>query len=404
MVSTPLNLDVQRSVFTTLGSDLLNSPSPRFLSSDYGLTVAHSLTTTTDNNAPSTSQTQSDRLIEVALKLSRNSEEEECADKDEGDCNANVDTSFFDSSGLDWSDSPTEVGGSGSGHDSNTSSEESDQRDEVRFTFSAFQSREASKPKGFTTDWVSNETGPKKEGGSEDMEISGEEEEEMNVEDHSLTTLDKETDESKTIASFHMRIEKEDESEAEPKPGWIISTESDGGAGDLSGSGEHAASDDEVSPKEINGERERLNSAEENEYEPKSNNRSYIQEDLVSERRVLQQVVAGKSIQAPDSPVLMSSEQNIYQSQSPNSSVSGDKSAHEDQADRRDKSTLDHRHVGVGGYGGVANESAQNELFDAGRSIFPRLRMTGTPTSKQEQAEGKWYFEFSTVLIFSSEA
>lgn len=390
LVSTQLNLDVQPSVFTTLGPDLLNSTSPRFLLSDYGLTVTQSVTpTTVDNNVPSISQTQSDSLIEDTIKMNLDSEEEECADKDEDDCNENLDMSFFDSSGLDWSDSPTEVSGSGSGHDGNMSSEESDHDDEIQFTFSTFQSREASRSKGFTTDWVSIEMGPKKEGDSEDIEISGEEEEEVSVEDHTLTTSDKETNESNTTASFHMQIEKEKESEAESKPGWTIHKKSDSGAGDFSGSGEHATSDDKVLPKDANGEGESLNSAEENEFEPKSNNKSYIQEDLTSEG-VLQQVVTGKSTQTTDSPLLMSSDQNSHQNQSRNSAVSGDKSTHEDQADRDDKRTLDSgEHAGVAGYGGVANESVQDELFDAERSLSPRLRMTGAPTAKQEQTEGK---------------
>ncbi|XP_017293696.1 receptor-type tyrosine-protein phosphatase zeta [Kryptolebias marmoratus] len=359
--STGLNLD--HLTFTALGSRDLPISLP------YGYwTVAHSITTATiDKNAPSTPQTQSDGSIKDTLESDRDIEEEASANGDEDERDASVDSSFFDASGPDWADSPADVSGSGSGHDSNTSSEESDQDADVRFPLSAFQSTgettEASKSSNITADGVSNQVGPKKEGNSEDIEISGEEEENLDIGTHTYTNLDKETNENNTVASFDMLIKEENESEAEPKPGRIIYNERGSGAEDFSGSGEHATVEDKVSPKEVNGEQEGLKSVGE------SSNSSYDREDLGSE----------KSTQTVDSLLFRSREENNRSRDSP---PPGDKFAHEDQKDGDYK-----EHVGVGGYGGEAGDGTQDELIDAERSPVPRFRVTDSPTAQQEQEQ-----------------
>lgn len=358
----------QGPTFTTLGSqDLLISTNHYFFPSDYNLSPTHSIT----ENAPSASQTQSDSLIEDALELK----------SEEDDHNANAATSFFDSSGLDWSDGEMGISGSGSGFDHNL--EELDQDAEVQLTFSGFQmigdTREGSESNGMPTDGVSNEN---KEGGSDDIEISGEEEENLDVGNHTVIKLSKETNESFTI-TFKKLMGKQNESEAGPKPGRIIYHESGSGAEDFSGSGEHATfigTPVMNEPKEVNGEREGWNS----EFKSKSNNRSYSREDLLSERNV----AAGKSMQTVDSSQFLSSEENLYD-EDQNQSLSVNKSTNEDQKDRDHMRPVDSRErVGVDG---VAGDGTQGELLAAER-LFPQLRMTNH--TKQEQTEGKQYFEF----------
>lgn len=360
----------QGPTFTTLGSrDLPISTSHYFLPSDYNLTPTRSITM----NTPSASQPQRDSLIEDPLEL-----------KSEVDGhNANAETSFFDSSGLDWSDGLTEASGSGSGYDHNL--EELDQDAEVQF--SIFQSigdtREGSKSNGMTTDGVSNKN---KAGDSDDIEISGEEEEDLDVGNHALTKPDKETNESFTITKFEKSMDKENKSEVQPTPGRIIYHESGSGAEDFSGSGEHATfSGTPVvdKPKEVNGEREGWNS----EFKFKSKNRSYSQEDLTSERNI----AAGKSMQTIDSLQFLS-EENLYD-EDQNQSLSVNK----DQKDRDDMRPVDSReHVGVG----VAGDE-QDEFLDAERRIFPQLRTTDD--TKQEQTEGKQYFEFYGCFLLKSD-
>uniref|UniRef100_A0A8C6PPZ5 protein-tyrosine-phosphatase n=1 Tax=Nothobranchius furzeri TaxID=105023 RepID=A0A8C6PPZ5_NOTFU len=234
------------------GSSTVGSQgNPHFYPSHYSSSIAHLTTTSTVEE-----NTQSIHWIQNTLESSEHDhgEEEASTDRDE------YDLSIL---GLGSSDGLTESG-SGFGHSNNAFGH--DQEAEVHFTFSSFLNSAVSfsmedtrgKSKSLTND-IPMERDPFRDGGiggtgvkRDDFEMSGEEEDTVDTE-KVLNALYEETKKNQSVAvtGSGMPTETETEGKEEPTAGSTIYSGSGSGAEDTSGSGEHATSDDQLSPKDV---------------------------------------------------------------------------------------------------------------------------------------------------------
>nr|XP_054595468.1 receptor-type tyrosine-protein phosphatase zeta isoform X1 [Nothobranchius furzeri] len=274
------------------GSSTVGSQgNPHFYPSHYSSSIAHLTTTSTVEE-----NTQSIHWIQNTLESSEHDhgEEEASTDRDEDDLSI---------LGLGSSDGLTESG-SGSGHSNNAFGH--DQEAEVHFTFSSFLNSAVSfsmedtrgKSKSLTND-IPMERDPFRDGGirgtgvkRDDFEMSGEEEDTVDTE-KVLNALYEETKKNQSVAvtGSGMPTETETEGKEEPTAGSTIYSGSGSGAEDTSGSGEHATSDDQLSPKDVVDHQDIFKAVEEKEF--KSNRRKNSHDDLGSERQIIQQLLAG---------------------------------------------------------------------------------------------------------------
>lgn len=315
-------------------------------------------------------------------ELIHNNEEGSSADTNEDELYANLSMSLLDSGGL----GSTEESGSGSGHDSNMLSGETDEVAEAQPKFSTFSSSPVSVNVNYTREnslvpqskifaarvksGVSRKLGSKKEN-----EMSGEGIEEGN---------------SGSV-----------EGKENPEHRGRVCSGSGGGAEDSSGSGEQATASDHVKPKQDDGDQERFKAVRKNRFASKGNRTHIRNEILGSERAVSHQLTSREDASTPDQAWFVTNDQNLY--------VGNDKEDHNttlespgfglrSSVDTTEGYTEKEELAEGAGHGSAAKDSLEHfsnvtgSFQTAGSSVlkdlFPLLRFTDTQEGKLEQKGG----------------
>uniref|UniRef100_A0A8C6PQE5 protein-tyrosine-phosphatase n=1 Tax=Nothobranchius furzeri TaxID=105023 RepID=A0A8C6PQE5_NOTFU len=211
----------------------------------------------------------------------------------------------------------------------------------------------------------------------DDFEMSGEEEDTVDTE-KVLNALYEETKKNQSVAvtGSGMPTETETEGKEEPTAGSTIYSGSGSGAEDTSGSGEHATSDDQLSPKDVVDHQDIFKAVEEKEF--KSNRRKNSHDDLGSERQIIQQLLAG-------SPPGVSPGNEHSQVQN---------TSRDDPNPSEDQKVDDKRH---GALNVEVLEGRVTEDSTDAESHVPEILLTNSPKT-QEQVEGK-----QSAILFSAQ-
>ncbi|XP_008399645.1 receptor-type tyrosine-protein phosphatase zeta isoform X2 [Poecilia reticulata] len=291
--SSQPNLD-QLPISPILSSqDLVNTTNSLFLLSNYGSAITQLAKTTqheeiSQNN--SLTDVRSQDVVELS-ELIHNNEEGSSADTNEDELYANLSMSSLDSGGLGL----TEESGSGSGHDSNMFSGQTDEVAEAEAKFSTISSSAVSINVNYTQEnslvpqskilAARNKSGVSRKLDSEkENEMSREETGEENSGSH--------------------------EGKENPEHRGLVCSGSGSGAEDGSGSGEQATADDHVKPKQDYGDQERFKAARKNRFVSKGNRTHIRNEVLGSERADSHQLTSRED--ASTQTWSVTNDQNLY--------------------------------------------------------------------------------------------
>ncbi|MEQ2197686.1 hypothetical protein XENOCAPTIV_002051, partial [Xenoophorus captivus] len=394
--SSHLSLPLQEYRFSE--ENLLNSSQPNLeqlpvstsLSSQdplnttyYGSAIAQlSRTTQLQESKPNTSQIERRNQDVVELsELYHSNEEGSSADTDKDDLYANLNKPVLDSRSL----GSTEESGSGSGHDNNMFTGESDEAAKAQLKFSTFLSStisytqeksivpESKISTAREKDGVSSKLGDEKEN-----EISGQKNEKGNMGSH----------EGKVKVEHRRKVY----------------SGSGSGAEDGSGSGEQPTADHHVNLNQVDSDQEHFKAVRKSKYMSKGNGIHSSKEAFISERAVNHRLTLRGNAPTPDQAQFATSDKTFHvgnDKENPNATLESPKTTIDTtEGDAERNETLESKeHVEGAGYGNVAKDTLQDVSkatgsFYTSRSsiledLFPLLSSTDNPEGISEQREGK---------------